>query len=104
MQKEDRYETVCSGHSKYKSRSGEAKTVEHWGQRKLLMSEIEFLTNYATDNCTVVYVGAAPGTHINYMSNVLFPKLNFILIDPLRFNVSETDKIKIVNEWFTVCN
>lgn len=33
-----------------------AKTVEHWGQRKLLLSEIEF------------YAGAAPGTHIDLLA------------------------------------
>lgn len=42
----------------YRRRKGELKSVLHWGQRKLLMSEIEFLTNFAEGSCkTLVYAG-----------------------------------------------
>lgn len=41
----------------YARRQGEVKTVEHWGQRKLLMSEIEFLTLYGDRASKVVYAG-----------------------------------------------
>ncbi len=40
-----------------------SKSVNHWGQRKLLLSEIEFLTLYSEKNDNVIYAGAAPGTH-----------------------------------------
>lgn len=41
----NRYVTMDSApQSTYRSRKGEAKTTEHWGQRKLLLSEIDFLT------------------------------------------------------------
>ncbi len=36
----------------------------HWGQLKLLLSEIEFLTPYYECNYLVVYAGAAPGVHV----------------------------------------
>jgi len=84
----------------YKRRKGEVKTVIHWGQRKLLMSEIEFLTLYSKNNDIVIYAGAAPGTHTNYLSK-LFKNINFILIDPAPFNCKETNKIKIINDFFT---
>ena len=34
---------------KYRRRQGEVKTVIHWGQRKLLLSEIEFLTKFTLE-------------------------------------------------------
>jgi len=33
------------------------KTTDHWGQRKLFMSELEFLTNYADEGSIIVYAG-----------------------------------------------
>jgi cap2 methyltransferase len=79
----------------YRRRKGEVKTVIHWGQRKLLMSEIEFLTTYAQDGYTVVYAGAAPGTHISYLSS-LFPNISFDLFDPAPFSLHEVpNKIRI---------
>jgi len=75
------------------------KTVVHWGQRKLLLSEIEFLTNYSTSGQIVVYVGAAPGTHIYYLST-LFPRLTFHLYDPVRFVIRENKQIKIFQQLF----
>ena len=55
----------------YARRQGEVKTVDHWGQRKLLFSEIEFLTLYGHLAKTVVYAGAAPGMHISFLSRDL---------------------------------
>ncbi|CAF4711997.1 unnamed protein product, partial [Rotaria sp. Silwood2] len=84
-----------------KSSVGELNTTEYWGQRKLLLSEIEFLTSYATDdNCLVVYTGAAPRTHLDYLSS-LFPELEFVLIDIEPFVAFKSDKIKIQSECFT---
>ena len=60
----------------------------HWGQRKLLLSEIEYfcvLRNKTDINkCLVVYIGAAGGHHIPLIRQ-LFPKLNFLLYDPEKF-------------------
>ena len=56
---------------------------EHWGQRKLLLSEIEFLSMFCEPDKeeTIVYAGSAPGTHIPYLST-LFPNVIWHLIDP----------------------
>jgi hypothetical protein len=115
------------------------KSVEHWGQRKLFFTELEFLLMYAshththTHVCvdvgsdrkakrrrmgeedenqeerdreddkheeveegtiTFLYAGAAPGTHIAYLS-ALFPHVHFILVDPAEFTVKATDRITI---------
>jgi hypothetical protein len=84
----------------YRRRRGEVKSVVHWGQRKLMLSEIEFLTLYGQEGITVLYAGAAPGTHIPFLSE-LFPKVNFVLIDPSDFNIKETDRIVIRKEFMT---
>jgi hypothetical protein len=76
-------------------------TTEYWKQRKLLLSEIEFLTKYSIEqNCLVIYAGAAPGTHLNYLSS-LFPQLNFILIDQHEFITNENQQIQIEHEPFS---
>lgn len=76
----------------------------HWGQRKLLLTEIQFLTNYYhlfnEQKKYVLYVGAAHGIHIPILSK-LFPDINFILYDPGKFRIMENDKIKIYNKFFT---
>ena len=84
----------------YKRRMREVKTVIHWGQRKLLMSEIEFLTLYSSSSQMVVYAGAAPGTHIAFLSD-MFPHLHFYCVDPAPFTVKETEKITTVQALFT---
>ena len=98
---QDRLLTPDKGRTPYRSRNMEVKTVEHWGQRKLLLSEIEFLLLHSRPGDTVVYAGAAPGSHINFMAAALFPCVKFILVDPARFEAWETDQIKLVNEYFT---
>jgi hypothetical protein len=60
-------------HVRWKSR--------HWGQLKLLVSEIEFLTSYYERNYLVVYAGAAPGVHVPILAD-MFSTMHFILIDP----------------------
>jgi hypothetical protein len=55
-----------------------------WGQRKLLMSEIQFLTNYKVK--IVIYAGSACGIHIIYLAAALFPNIVFYLIDPSLFD------------------
>ncbi|MEM3062935.1 MAG: hypothetical protein QW303_05265 [Nitrososphaerota archaeon] len=84
----------------YYSRKDEKKTVIHWGQRKLLLSEIEFLTLYAKPGDQVIYAGSAPGTHIFYLS-ALFPYVKFILVDPAPFNIRESKRIEIHQTLFT---
>jgi hypothetical protein len=61
----------------------------HIGQRKLFLSELQFLTNtlkrYDVSGY-VIYVGAAPSNHL-YRLFTYFPNLKWILIDPSRFNI-----------------
>jgi hypothetical protein len=80
--------------------------INHWGQRKLLLSEIQFLTKYYDlfDNNKkkyVLYVGAAHGIHIPVLSK-LFPELNFILYDPSKFRIKENDKIKYIMNFLLI--
>lgn len=81
-------------------RRGEVKSVAHWGQRKLMLSEVEFLTRFAEPNIICVYAGAAPGTHIAFLSE-LFPEVTFVLVDPSDFSVRPTPRIQIRQEFMT---
>lgn len=75
---------------KYTKRSFERKNTIHWGQRKLLLSEIELFTTIYHENkhlkhLNVLYIGAAPGTHILFLAE-LFPNIVFTLFDPRDFS------------------
>lgn len=86
---------------KYESRKGEIKSTNHWGQRKLFMSEIGFLLMFDKNTPYIcLYVGAAPGNHIPYLSS-LFKNVEFVLVDPSDFKIKESKKIKIINDFFT---
>lgn len=98
-----RFITPSHPHKPYQRRYDQVKSVLHWGQRKLLISEIEFLTiigRTALINSTIVYAGAAPGTHIHLLSK-LFPSVKLILVDPAPFKIRESDSIAILNTFFT---
>jgi hypothetical protein len=60
----------------------------HLGQRKLLYTEIEFLTIISKENnlsnYLIVYIGSAKGFHIPVLHK-LFPNTKFLLIDPAPF-------------------
>ena len=70
----------------------------HWGQLKLFYTELEFLAicskYYDMAKCVVVYVGAAPGNHTEFLTK-LFPELHWILYDPAKFFIERSDKIEI---------
>lgn len=91
---------------KYQRRTKEIKNVIHWGQRKLLLSEIEFLTIYCNKSKSlkpiyVIYAGAAPGTHILYLAK-LFPSVHFELYDPREFStkLQQCSRIKTHVQYF----
>jgi hypothetical protein len=73
----------------------------HWGQLKLFYSELEFLTicsnKLSLNECVIIYVGAAPGTHIDYLRDY-FPEPYWILYDPARFHIKNSDKVSIFTE------
>jgi hypothetical protein len=56
----------------------------HMGQRKLLLTEIEFYNKFINlndDNNIIIYAGSASCEHLPVILE-LFPKLKFLLIDP----------------------
>ena len=87
--------------TEYRRRTGEMKTTLHWNDRKLLLQEAEFLTEFAgVEAASVVYVGPSPGSHINLLSN-MFPAVSFILIDPTTPACEETKRVKYVESRLT---
>jgi cap3/cap4 methyltransferase len=81
----------------YRSRGAEAKSTIHWGQRKLLLSEMQLLT-YFTEPKTphwIVYVGAAPGTHTGFLMD-LFAESGHTweLVDPSPFHTALQARVK----------
>lgn len=64
-----------------------------FGQLKLLISEILFLTKTSKGGEVVVYAGSAPGNHI-YMLAILFPTLKFELWDARKHEVEDHPNIQ----------
>lgn len=95
--------TESSKTKSYVSRKNEDK-IEDWGQRKLLLSEIEFFSLYCPNEKIIcLYIGAAPGDHIEFLSK-MFTNIEFHLYDKNEnydFNVKETERIKIFEQYFT---
>ena len=88
---------------RYDRGGDQVRTTVHWGQRKLLLSEIEFFTLVGLEqleDATVVYAGAASGTHIAYLADI-FPTVKFVLVDPAPFTVKGSDRIRIMGGLFT---
>ena len=98
---------------KYDDKADLPRTNFHWGQRKLLMSEIIFLMDYMhiyPKTNLIIYVGSAAGMHIPFL-RALFAKkkkFDFILIDPAKFSkrVKDEEKRKdglfmVINDFFT---
>src|SRR5579863_5410862 len=90
--------------TQYRSTRGMPKRSIHWGQRKLLLTEIQFLVNYwdirSVPNPVIVYAGAAPGIHIPLLSR-MFPSFIFYLYDPQPFAIKGSSTINIYNQKFT---
>lgn len=90
--------TERSPRKKYRRRTNDEKKGIHWGQRKLMMSEIEFINLFCDftqiPNPKFVYAGAAPGKHIRLLSQ-MFPWITFYLYDPAAFAKDLHDGVKI---------
>ena len=88
----------------YRRRNDEEKTSVHWGQRKLLLTLVQFLTLFwdprKIKKPVVVYAGAAPGTNIGIVST-LFPEVEFHLYDPAPFKIKSNEKIHLYQQYFT---
>jgi hypothetical protein len=85
----------------YQRRKHIPKLSVSWGQRKLLLSEIQFLTRYLCEEpqALLLYIGAAPGTHIMALQ-LLFPRLEWHLYDPRAFDISPSEKIHLYQQLF----
>jgi cap2 methyltransferase/cap3/cap4 methyltransferase len=77
-------------------------TITKFGQLKLFLSELLFLTKIYKDDKDkiVLYVGAASGEHINKLIE-LFPNFEYHLYDPRKIQVKESDNVKIFQKFFT---
>lgn len=89
----------------YRSRKGEKRTAISWGQRKLMIGEIEFLTYFwnpiKVPKPTVVYAGASPGTHIPLLATMFESVAEWHLYDPRPFKISGSGKIILHSQLFT---
>lgn len=83
----------------YHRRTDEKKTCLHWGQKKLLIQEIEFLTQNMGEDNRVLYIGASPGTHIPILSE-WFPTMAFILYDPEPIRFTPNARTRYYNKRF----
>ena len=54
----------------YIDRRGDSSRNEHRGQVKLMLGEIDFLTELAEEGDSIVYVGAADGFHIQWLDHM----------------------------------
>jgi cap2 methyltransferase len=106
LKEEDLLITDVSPSTEYRERNKNEKTSVHWGQRKLLISEIQFFTLFVNEkvipNPIIVYAGAAPAIHTDFLSQ-LFPNFVFHLYDPAVFSnvIYNNPKIFIYNQFFT---
>lgn len=85
----------------YRDRMFLMKPQVHAGQLKLFLSELRFLTKYASDpnvNSLLIYAGAAPGIHLPYLAS-LFPNVTFFLYDPREFcnSVFDVENITVIS-------
>lgn len=73
----------------YRRRRDDEKTCVSYGQRKLLLSLVSFLSKHTKHlkRPLLLYVGAAPGLNIGIAIN-LFPNFEWHLYDPARFAIS----------------
>jgi len=73
----------------------------HWGQRKLLLSEIQFMTPFHNQDFLVIYAGSADGRHINLLTK-MFPTFEFHLYDPRKFyETLYSNKSIHINPYYT---
>ncbi|RHW70262.1 poly A polymerase regulatory subunit [Trypanosoma brucei equiperdum] len=90
----------------YCSRGASVKSSIHWGQRKLLLSEIQLLCLYARPDVSyhIVYAGSAPGTHLAYLDEMFRGRHTWELVDPGKFDRPVLEKhpnFTLRNEFFS---
>lgn len=90
----------------YRSRNTDAKSAIHWGQRKLLLSEIQLLCMYCRRDVSyhIVYAGSAPGTHLAFLDDMFEKRHTWELVDPGQFDrpvLGNRPNFTLRNEFFT---
>ncbi|KPA86388.1 hypothetical protein ABB37_00573 [Leptomonas pyrrhocoris] len=90
----------------YRSRNSDIKSAIHWGQRKLLLSEIQLLCMYCKPDVSyhIVYAGSAPGTHLAFLDEMFACRHTWELIDPGQFDrpvLEPRTNFWLRNEFFT---
>lgn len=90
----------------YRSRHEDVKTAVHWGQRKLLLSEMQLLSHYAKSGVSyhIVYAGSAPGTHLGFLDEITNCMHTWELVDPGQFDravLGPRGNFQLRNEFFT---
>ncbi len=79
------------------------ETSLHHGQRKLLVSEIEWMTNnydlFSPGQKYVLYIGASPGYHISYLK-AMFADIHYILYDPDPIKLKPSENVEIYQDFF----
>lgn len=92
----------------YQRRVNAFKQPLHWGQLKLMLTEVEFLSkimleykNIKSDTRKIyfIYAGAAPGHHIYFLQK-MFPTVHFELYDPNKFVVKDNSMLKTHVQFF----
>ena len=96
--------------SNFNIKSKDLPPLCHWGQKKLLLSEIQFFTDIKLKNIksfkdyVICYIGSAHGTHLPILFN-MFPDLIWLLYDPNPFSEHVKrfgkEKVFIYNMYFT---
>ncbi len=76
----------------YDENKNPSLTSIHIGQRKLLMNEIQFMSEIDDERPLIVYAGAAPGNKTGYLSK-LFPNMTLLLVDPNKFDVFDATPV-----------
>lgn len=84
---------------KYKFTPKEERSSMHSGQRKLILAEIEFLTQYFCEGLTVVYAGSSPGYHIELLAK-MFSSMHFVLYDPRPYKGGMVDNVTVYRREF----
>lgn len=82
----------------YRRRKDEEKKSISWGQRKLLLTLVSFLSNHLesfTNRYVILYTGAAPGVNIGIVAQ-LFPNVTFHCYDPSSFKIKTDLKKRII--------
>lgn len=104
FQYEDQFVLPANPRKEYVPHSAKERTSVHWGQRKLILSEIQFFTLFwdpsKIPKPICVYAGAASGAHIPLLST-MFPALTFECYDPRPFAIKGTERIKLHRQFFT---